>query len=683
MLPDFSAYSDIDTTRRQALSRSNTEPINHERGEAGRQTVQAKESSQDPESQAIAIDVNRVSAIESPEDAHLACAIEEDGTIQVHGLSSYLHHPDNWKSTQRRAASFALTTAKKQSIRDHLFANAAYQRQREISLLLSKKAAGPSIDFDGLPTELAIHLLDLHWNRKHFAYLMTYRPAFYDSLANDGPYANKLLLNALYFSSCCLDSDRAIFQDVNEPRRRGDKFYKRFKALLVDEIDRASLPTIVALVVVGTTLVSTGHQNAGWILTGVAYRMIIDMGLHLGTSIMREDSESSSNISAVEAEMRSRIYWASFMIDNYQALYLGRPPYLRATDARVSRELNDLHEELEQWRPYIDPETPPSPLKSLLAAYTPRPAYAVSTFQTFTLLGEIAASVTTLYTMDCLKLSPKQHLTFKNRLRSELDTWLQNVPPHLQFNPDTDPSPPPNQFVPQYDPGSLVVLSTDLISALYHTLTILLERPFLSNGHLSASCDAGSRKSGLEHCRKSAFRVWRLLDAYQRAFTFRRTPYLLSYAAFCAAVALLHPQQVKDDEYRECIRFFWYALRRIQQGTHFGLHKPLKILQSLMRHVGEAIPDAPTETSVSFDSDAIHRGFTANENPKPAETWTAGIYYTPDPDLDSFLQQDFMMGGVQQESWMMPVVDDYGRIDDSLIGLMNPGQPVVEGFGPW
>ena len=29
---------------------------------------------------------------------------------------------------------------------------------------------------DGVPPDLAVHLLALHWNRQHFAFLITYRP---------------------------------------------------------------------------------------------------------------------------------------------------------------------------------------------------------------------------------------------------------------------------------------------------------------------------------------------------------------------------------------------------------------------------------------------------------------------------------------------------------------------------
>lgn len=36
-----------------------------------------------------------------------------------------------------------------------------------------------SLLVDGLAPELAMHLLSLHWNRQHFAFMITYRPREY------------------------------------------------------------------------------------------------------------------------------------------------------------------------------------------------------------------------------------------------------------------------------------------------------------------------------------------------------------------------------------------------------------------------------------------------------------------------------------------------------------------------
>jgi hypothetical protein len=155
----------------------------------------------------------------STAETQIACAIDEDGSIQVHGVTSHLHQPS---LSRKDAPDVSLSETEQlhhtQMVKDQLFAFAALQRQRE-SVMLGQLGRGmeAKIELDGLPVELATHLLDLHWNRQHLAYLLTYRPAIFDSLTNDGPYASKLLLNAIYYSSC-LYSDRTLFRsDPNDP----------------------------------------------------------------------------------------------------------------------------------------------------------------------------------------------------------------------------------------------------------------------------------------------------------------------------------------------------------------------------------------------------------------------------------------------------------------------------------
>lgn len=238
--------------------------------------------------------------------------------------------------------------------RDYLISNATIRRQQE-SAILSSPWIDTKVELDGVSPETAIHLLDLHWNRQHFSYLLTYRPAVMDSLMQNGPYANKLLLNAIYFSSS-LYSDRISFRsDVNDPQTMGLNFYYRFKQLLIDHIDRPSIPTAVALLLCGGSLVAHGKQSAGWVFCGTAYRMITDLGCHLGIQNDNPQSVVEARSTALDFEIRRRVYWGAFMNDKFQSLFLGRPPALCAAEARVPKEYLDSYEELEEWKPYVDP----------------------------------------------------------------------------------------------------------------------------------------------------------------------------------------------------------------------------------------------------------------------------------------------------------------------------------------
>ena len=153
---------------------------------------------------------------------------------------------------------------------------------------------------------------------------------------------------------------------------------------------------------------------------------------------------------------------------------------------------------------------------------------------------------------------------------------------------------------------------------------------------------------------------------------------------------LLNQKRSDGDQYDECIKFFWFALLRQQKGTHFGLRKPLKILQGLMRRVGQTMPDSIPREKQSHEYQQTSLDATrATPNVTPntgilshADAVQATFRYPEDPWLEDFLQQNVQFGDWPAEGWTDTMLDEYGQIDDSLIGLMSPGQPIMNGFVP-
>lgn len=260
----------------------------------------------------------------SPSEAHIAGALDQDGYLVVHGVASIFHQSTGTMAASHTVSSPSCTERKLQNqvTKARLIANAALQRQRE-TIIFRGSNIGQKVELDGVDVEMAIHLLDLHWNRQHYTYLISYRPAIMESLCNNGPYANKLLLNAIYLSSS-LHSDRMeLRSNSTDPQSAGDRFYHRFRSLLVDEVDKPSIPTAAGLLLCGATLVSQGRPSAGWILCGIAYRMIIDLGCHLTVDSRRNDTRSDmALLTDLELEMRKRLYWGAFLTDATQSLYL-------------------------------------------------------------------------------------------------------------------------------------------------------------------------------------------------------------------------------------------------------------------------------------------------------------------------------------------------------------------------
>jgi hypothetical protein len=162
------------------------------------------------------------------------------------------------------------------------------------------------LDFDGVDPELGMHLLSLHWNRQHHSSLITYRPAFMRDMACDGPYFSKLLLNAIYFGA----SKFSTRLEMRSNRRAaGQQFRQRVRELLGGALDRSKITTIQALLIMTSSLFALGDErSAAWLYAGTAFRMIIDLGLHIDDLSL----SAARKLSEEDYEIRRRVFWGAF-----------------------------------------------------------------------------------------------------------------------------------------------------------------------------------------------------------------------------------------------------------------------------------------------------------------------------------------------------------------------------------
>lgn len=187
---------------------------------------------------------------------------------------------------------------------------------------------------------------------------------------------------------------------------------------------------------------------------------------------------------------------------------------------------------------------------------------------------------------------------------------------------------------------------------------------------------------GESRCIAAALRIWHLVDAYKRAFTLRRAPYLLSYAAYSAIVVILNQTQACSDQYVDCIQFFWYALLDLQKGCNSGLGKPMKILQTLFQRLGQTVPgwdprDPANHGSILLQdpSDESLAGNAENSN-GAAMNGALNMTFGDLPAVDFLFYQGMGIENVS-EDWLESMTQDQGLMDDSLFGLFTPGQPAM------
>jgi hypothetical protein len=226
--------------------------------------------------------------------------VAANGASSYHGRTSTLFD-DN---SHDRPATEVRPKMPDEWIEKGLVAEAARQRQLEdVNFRLGK------LDFDGVEPELGMHLLSLHWNRQHHSFLTTYRPAFMRDMACNGPYFSKLLLNAIYFGASKFSPRHDVRRVADDVRTAGWQFRQRVRELLGEALDKSEITTIQALLVMTNSLFALGDErSAAWLYAGLAFRMIIDLGMHVDTL----DLASSRKFSDEDYEIRRRVFWAAF-----------------------------------------------------------------------------------------------------------------------------------------------------------------------------------------------------------------------------------------------------------------------------------------------------------------------------------------------------------------------------------
>jgi len=179
-----------------------------------------------------------------------------------------------------------------------LVAAAVEQRQYE-----DINARAGKLDFDGVSSELGLHLLNLHWNRQHHSFLVTYRPAFMRDMACNGPYFSKILLNAIYYGASKFSPRLELRKDPSDVRTAGWQFRNRVRDLLGQALDHSEITTIQALLQMSNSLFALGdEQSAAWVYAGTAFRMLVDLGLHVDATLL----PNMHRLSEEDLEIRRR-----------------------------------------------------------------------------------------------------------------------------------------------------------------------------------------------------------------------------------------------------------------------------------------------------------------------------------------------------------------------------------------
>ncbi|KAH7038366.1 fungal-specific transcription factor domain-containing protein, partial [Microdochium trichocladiopsis] len=356
----------------------------------------------------------------------------------------------------------------------------------------------------GISKEMGSHLLEMYWSWLHPLHNCVYRPVFLMDMALNGPYYSDFLLTCIFALSARHLSRQQGDDESNGAAAIGDRMFRRAKALLLEEMDRPKprIPTIQGLLILGGRECAMGKSSQGWLFTGMAIRMMVDIGVHLHTSKIAE----LERLTPAEIETRKRLYNSAYIWDKTLSLALGRSPSL-VSPPYGPDEILDQFDNEQEW--------PSEGARDIASLYSPVPMCNTATFSGFCELHRI--------TTDMMLLLHTRGLS--DNLQPEIDNmslrlceWHDQLSAALKVDVDevssTRQCPPPH------------IAS---LNFLYHALHILLRRPLLH------SPDAATRARAMAACAAHSQRIHAIHELYARSFPHRLMTYQVSYCIYTAA----------------------------------------------------------------------------------------------------------------------------------------------------
>jgi hypothetical protein len=436
----------------------------------------------------------------------------------------------------------AYTEPHVEDVKRNLVLNATQQRQIE-PYAIANSAVKVNI-----PKELSLELLKYHWCWIHPLFLFVYRPAFTRGMAmidhnspgaRDPPYFSDTLLKVMH-AHCARFLNHDVYQQLYQPNVTGQSpvthafspqdFMQKMTdearySLGMDMLQPSSIPTIQALLQQSAREVVFGRSSQAWTFAGVAFRMALDMGIHLPSDRLQSFVKS---LTPEDIEIRKRLFWSCYTWDKILSLYLGRMPGFThpATDD-IPLTFMDDYSDSDLWAPYYG-ETP-KPDHAQAPNYPPCPGYVVSCFQwncrLCIILNDLMQSI---YSPEAAAQRDDEENSAEAkaaneepfvRISRDLREWYLALPQHLRINPEQTPTLAP----------PVHVMSLNL---LYHTTVILLHRPMILG---TRDLNAIGPYRSYQACISATAAIHDLLMLQSDTFGLSHVSYLNAYSAYIGA----------------------------------------------------------------------------------------------------------------------------------------------------
>lgn len=207
--------------------------------------------------------------------------------------------------------------------------------------------------------QAVIHLLNMYlaWHYPYFTtlskhlFLRDFSLGKPSTTPKRAMYSSSLLVNAMLALGCHFSNRPFACADSNDSSTKGDHFFAEAKRLIVenDEYEKPRLTTVQALALMSVREAGCGREAKGWVYSGMAFRMALDMGLNLDIS-----NRENQTMDEKEIDARRVTFWGCFLFDKCWSNYLGRLPQLQTNLMTVPKIEVFPDEDADVWSPFTD-----------------------------------------------------------------------------------------------------------------------------------------------------------------------------------------------------------------------------------------------------------------------------------------------------------------------------------------
>jgi hypothetical protein len=156
-----------------------------------------------------------------------------------------------------------------------------------------------------------------------------------------GQYYSSALMYAMMSHSLRWARNDVTVAPYLEPFDGGRDFFKWAISDTLSNIQngQCTITTIQTLLLLSAQECGRGHRSQAWMFCGMAIRLVEDMGLNIDG----RKYPGSAQLNDEDIEIRSRIYWSTFVWEKIICLYFGRTPMLRNTSMSPPQVISKSH----------------------------------------------------------------------------------------------------------------------------------------------------------------------------------------------------------------------------------------------------------------------------------------------------------------------------------------------------